>query len=50
MADFKGGVLTNLGKALGAKIEAGKCKLQFTKMNMQLSFGLKRCRQTADAV
>lgn len=34
MADFKGGVLTNLGKALVAKVEAGKCKLQFTKMKV----------------
>ena len=34
MADFKGGVLTNLGKALAAKVEAGKCKLQFTKMKV----------------
>ena len=34
MADFKAGVLTNLGKALAAKVEAGKCKLQFTKMKV----------------
>ena len=34
MADFKGGVLTDLGKALAAKVEAGKCKLQFTKMKV----------------
>ncbi len=34
MADFKGGILTNLGKALAAKVEAGKCKLQFTKMKV----------------
>ena len=34
MADFKGGVLTNLGKALAAKVEAGKCKFQFTKMKV----------------
>jgi|GEM_PF-548174 len=34
MADFKAGVLTNLGKALAAKVEAGKCKFQFTKMKV----------------
>ncbi|WP_370803398.1 gp53-like domain-containing protein [Dialister hominis] len=34
MADFKAGVLTDLGKALAAKVEAGKCKLQFTKMKV----------------
>lgn len=34
MADFKGGVLTSLGKTLAAKVEAGKCKLQFTKMKV----------------
>lgn len=31
MADFKAGVLTDLGKALAAKVEAGRCKFQFTK-------------------
>lgn len=34
MADFKAGVLTDLGKALAAKVEAGKCKFQFTKMKV----------------
>lgn len=34
MADFKAGVLTDRGKALAAKVEAGKCKLQFTKMKV----------------
>lgn len=34
MADFKAGVLTSLGKALAAKVEAGTCKLQFTKMKV----------------
>lgn len=34
MADFKAGVLTNLGKALAAKVEAGRCKFQFTKMKV----------------
>lgn len=34
MANFKAGVLTDLGKALAAKVEAGKCKFQFTKMKV----------------
>ena len=34
MADFKAGALTDLGKALAAKVEAGRCKFQFTKMKV----------------
>lgn len=34
MANWNGGILTNKGRALAAKVEAGTCKLAFTKMKV----------------
>lgn len=34
MAEWNGGILTNKGRALAAKVEAGTCKLTLTKMKV----------------
>lgn len=34
MANWKGAILTTKGKALAAKVEAGSCKLAFTKLKV----------------
>ena len=34
MAEWNGGILTNKGRALEAKVEAGTCKLTLTKMKV----------------
>lgn len=34
MANWNGGILTNKGRALAAKVEAGTCKVAFTKMKV----------------